>query len=211
MEMEATEAVVESEAPADLPPPASETAAPAEIAEATTGESATAEAATGEAAPDTAETDPAELEPLPELGNLEGYDESAKSATNVRESKRTPKMAADWQEFYEPAKLRKNESVADLGRDCLALHHAYGYDFSRRGNLFFIEDNRILYAATTAVVLENIVTGTREFVMSVDEGGVGAATVHPSRCVPFVLLVVPTFSRGSNSLCLLYCRNSFQV
>jgi len=90
-------------------------------------------------------------------------------------------LLSELHEFYEVAKLRKSESIADLGRDSIALHYAYGYDSSRRCNLFFIEDNRIIYATSSSVVLENVVTGTREFVLGIDEGGVGAVAVHPSR------------------------------
>lgn len=123
-----------------------------------------------------------EADPLAaELANLKGYDESAKSTANIRENKHTRKNLLESTACYETSALRKGESVADMGRDCMALHYEYGYDFSRKLNLFFIEDVRILFASSSAVVLENIVTGLREFILALDEEGIGAVTVHPSR------------------------------
>ncbi len=85
---------------------------------------------------------------------------------------------------YDASRLRKDQHVADLGRECMGLHYINGYDFSRRGNLFLIEDNRVLYASSAAVILENIISGLREFVLALDEGGIGAVTVHPAKYVP---------------------------
>lgn len=103
------------------------------------------------------------------------YDESA----NVRESKHA--RAANLGDAYDVSMLRGGQSVADLGRDCMGLQYVFGYDLSRRGNLFFIEENRVIYASSAAVVLENLITGMREFVMGIDAGGVGAVAVHPTR------------------------------
>ena len=103
------------------------------------------------------------------------YDESV----NVRESKHA--RSANLGDSYETATLRGDQCVADLGRDCMGLQYIFGYDLSRRGNLFFIEENRVIYASSAAVVLENLITGMREFVMGIDAGGVGAVAVHPTR------------------------------
>jgi hypothetical protein len=83
--------------------------------------------------------------------------------------------------YYPPSSLRKPECVADIGRDVFGLHHIYGFDLQRRTNLFFIEDDRIVFVAGTNVVFQNIIDGRREFLLSTGENGVGCITVHPSR------------------------------
>lgn len=81
---------------------------------------------------------------------------------------------------YETNEIRKPESVADLGRETLALHHVFGRDYSRRGNLHLIEDDRIIYATSSAIVLEYLSTGQKEYLLSLDENGIGCVVVHPS-------------------------------
>ena len=39
---------------------------------------------------------------------------------------------------YDIQSLRAPQHVADIGRECLALHHVYGLDMTRKGNLFLI-------------------------------------------------------------------------
>ena len=77
--------------------------------------------------------------------------------------------------------LRKPLCVADLGRECLALHHTFGVDTTKRGNLYMIENEKIIYATSNAVVFEDVKSGTKKFLMGIDEGGVGCVAVHPSR------------------------------
>lgn len=80
------------------------------------------------------------------------------------------------------ADYRSSQSVADLGRECTALHHVFGMDTSRKGNLNFIEHDTIIYATTTAVVFQNVSTSAKEYLMSVGDGGIGCVAVHPTRC-----------------------------
>jgi hypothetical protein len=82
---------------------------------------------------------------------------------------------------YEISKLRKPEGIADLGRDCLALHHVFGMDMSKRGNMYLIENDKLMYTNSNSVVFENIFSGLKEYLMGIDEGGVGCVTMHPSR------------------------------
>lgn len=86
---------------------------------------------------------------------------------------------------YEANALRGPQSIADLGRDSLALHHVFGADMSRRGGIFLIEDDTIVYAVTAAVVFENTISGKKEYLLGIDDGGVGCVTIHPSRFVLF--------------------------
>ena len=84
-------------------------------------------------------------------------------------------------ESYDVASLRKPVSVADLGKDYLALHHVFGSDLTRRNNIALIENHRLIYALGNTVVLEDITTGGKDYLLSVEEGGVGCIAVHPSR------------------------------
>ena len=77
--------------------------------------------------------------------------------------------------------FRSQQSVADLGRECTALHHVFGVDMSRKGNLNLIEHDTIIYATTAAVVFQNVATSAKEFLLSVGDGGIGCVAVHPSR------------------------------
>lgn len=97
-------------------------------------------------------------------------------ATNQETVANTPAVTQ-----YDVSTLRKPESVADLGRDCLAFHHAFGMDVSRRGNMHLIENDTIIYASANCVTFQNIVSGHKDYLMGVDEGGVGCVAVHPSR------------------------------
>jgi hypothetical protein len=84
-------------------------------------------------------------------------------------------------DLYDPAALRKPESVADLGRDVLGLHHVFGNDLGRRDNLKLIENDRIIYATSSAVVLENLTSGKKDYILAVEENGIGCVVVHPTR------------------------------
>eukprot|EP01033_Poteriospumella_lacustris_P001667 gene1665-1214_t len=83
--------------------------------------------------------------------------------------------------IYDSSSLRPPLSVAEIGRDVLGLHHIYGYDSSRKGNLHFIEDDRIIFVDGSTVVLEHIHDGSREFLLHVSECGAACVAVHPSK------------------------------
>ena len=82
---------------------------------------------------------------------------------------------------YEVKNLRKPQHIADVGREVVGFHHLFGVDISRRGNLSLIEDHIIVYAIADAVVFENIFTQQKQYLLGIDEGGVGCVTVNPSR------------------------------
>lgn len=82
---------------------------------------------------------------------------------------------------YPVSTLRKPESIADIGKEVMGVHHVYGFDTARRGNLHFIEDDRIISVAGSFIVFENIHTGAKEFLTSISETGIGCVAVHPSR------------------------------
>lgn len=83
--------------------------------------------------------------------------------------------------MYEMEKIRRPQSVTEVGRECAALYHTFGCDLSRKGNLAIIEDNTIIYATGSSVVFENILGREKRYLMALDEGGVGCVAVHPSR------------------------------
>lgn len=84
-------------------------------------------------------------------------------------------------EPYQIPNLRGPLSVNDIGRECTSLYHVFGTDTSRRGNLHLIEDDKIVYASANAAVFENIVLGHKDYLLGIDDGGVGCVAVHPSK------------------------------
>ena len=94
----------------------------------------------------------------------------------MEETKETPVS-----EELDVTSLRKPVSVADLGKEMFGLHHTFGNDFTRRNNISLIEEGKIIYAAGNNVIIENLVTKTKDYLLSIDEGGVGAVAVHPSK------------------------------
>ena len=81
--------------------------------------------------------------------------------------------------------FRNAQNVADMGRECTALHHVFGADMSRKGNMSLIEQDTIIYATATAVVFQNISTAAKEYLMSIGDGGIGCVAVHPTRYCSF--------------------------
>jgi len=79
--------------------------------------------------------------------------------------------------------LRKPQCAVELGRELIALHHIFGVDTSRRGNLSYMGDNIIIYAMANSVVFDNVLTHKCSYLMAIDEAGIGCIAVHPSRFV----------------------------
>ena len=84
-------------------------------------------------------------------------------------------------EVYIPASLRRPISVADIGSEGSALYHILGIDLNRRGNLALIEDDILIYVAGNAVVFEDVHREKKDFLLCIDDGGIGCVAVHPSR------------------------------
>lgn len=84
---------------------------------------------------------------------------------------------------YEASVLRGAEGIADIGRDVLALNHVFGFDSIRKGNLHLIENDKIIFGSGPAVIIEDTSRGVRDFLLSIDDQGVGCVAVHPSRYV----------------------------
>jgi hypothetical protein len=85
------------------------------------------------------------------------------------------------QEALNVSNYRSPQSVADIGRECTALHHVFGADLSRKGNMSLIEHDTIIFATSTAVVFQNVSTSAKEYLLSVSDSGIGCVAVHPSR------------------------------
>jgi hypothetical protein len=81
------------------------------------------------------------------------------------------------------ANLRPPQHVGEIGRgsELLEMHHVFGADITRRDNIAFISDDTIVYSIGAAVVFENITCAGRDYVLSIDEGGVGCVCVPPSK------------------------------
>jgi hypothetical protein len=83
--------------------------------------------------------------------------------------------------IYEASSLRRPINVADIGGEGAALYKILGTDLSRRGNLALIDDDLLIYVGGNAVIFEDVQKGFKEYLLCIDDGGVGCVAVHPSR------------------------------
>lgn len=84
-------------------------------------------------------------------------------------------------EAYNAQSLRKPINIADIGTEGTALYKILGTDLNRRGNLALIEDDMLIYVGGNAVIFEDTKNSVKEFLLCIDDGGVGCVAVHPSR------------------------------
>ena len=84
-------------------------------------------------------------------------------------------------EAYTAQSLRKPINIADIGSEGTALYRILGTDLNRRGNLALIEDDMLIYVGGNAVIFEDVKNDVKEFLLCIDDGGVGCVAVHPSR------------------------------
>ena len=85
-------------------------------------------------------------------------------------------------DIYLAASLRKPTCTNDIGNDGTVLYRVLGIDQSSRGNnLALIEDHVLVYVAGNATIFENVKKNTRDYLLCIDDGGVGCVAVHPSR------------------------------
>jgi len=82
---------------------------------------------------------------------------------------------------YVLSDLRKPQSCAEGPRECGSLHYVYGSDTGRTGNLALLDEKTAIYTVGNAVVLENVFDNHKEYIMGIDECGVGCVGVHPSK------------------------------
>ena len=90
-------------------------------------------------------------------------------------------MASENEEEVDLRSLRRPVSVYDVGKERFGLYHTFGQDFTRRNNINLIEEDKIIYASGGNVVVETLSTHEKDFLLGIDEGGVGAIAVHPSK------------------------------
>jgi hypothetical protein len=91
------------------------------------------------------------------------------------------KMKPNNGDVYEAAFLRRSTCTADLGSDGTALYRVLGVDQNSRGNLALIEDDVLIYVSGNATIFENVTRNTKDYLLYIDDGGVGCVAVHPSR------------------------------
>jgi predicted RNA-binding protein len=84
-------------------------------------------------------------------------------------------------DVYKAASLRRKINSADIGSEATALYQILGVDLNRKGNLALIEDDVLIYVAGNAVVFEDVFKYKKEFLLCIDDGGIGCVAVHPSR------------------------------
>lgn len=75
----------------------------------------------------------------------------------------------------------KHQNIADLGKDTCCLHHIFGFDNQKKQNLLLSDSSTLVYASSTAVVFENLDKIEKQYILSLDENGVGCITIHQNR------------------------------
>ena len=88
---------------------------------------------------------------------------------------------------YEVHSLRRPQAFTEISRGCIALHHVFGTDLSKRSNLAFIARNILIYTTGNSVVYEDIVLNTKRYLLAIEDCGIGCVAVHPSKYRPFNL------------------------
>ena len=91
------------------------------------------------------------------------------------------KMKPNNGDVYLAASLRRSTCTADIGSDGTALYRILGIDQNSRGNLALIEDDVLIYVSGNATIFENVKKNTKNYLLCIDDGGVGCVAVHPSR------------------------------
>lgn len=86
-------------------------------------------------------------------------------------------------DYSDVSRLRPPIHVYEIAREAVGLLGVYGLDSHKRHNLHFIEDGVIVYASGNAVVFENIFSGSKSYLLGMNEEAVGCVAVHPSRHV----------------------------
>jgi WD40 repeat protein len=84
---------------------------------------------------------------------------------------------------YAAKNLRKEEVQVDVGLSKSAFNYSFGNDYSRRGNIFLIEDHRLMYVSGNTIVFEDLRSKKKEYLLGIDEGGIGCIQVHPTRTI----------------------------
>lgn len=84
-------------------------------------------------------------------------------------------------EPYSAQSLRRPTSISDIGAEGTALYKIIGSDLSRRGNIALIDDDLLIYVCGNAVIFEDIKNKLKNYLLCIDDGGVGCVAVHPSR------------------------------
>lgn len=102
-------------------------------------------------------------------------------ASEIRSKTEVKKIKPNNGDVYLAASLRRSTCTADIGSDGTALYRILGIDQNSRGNLALIEDDVLIYVSGNATIFENVKQNTKDYLLCIDDGGVGCVAVHPSR------------------------------
>lgn len=72
-------------------------------------------------------------------------------------------------------------SVADLGRDLTCLHHIAGAETSERSSLQLFDENNLVYFSASSVVIENVISRNKEYLLAEASNGVSCVAYHKDR------------------------------
>ena len=87
----------------------------------------------------------------------------------------------DQRHAYDTSQLRKPRALNEIGGDKLALYHLFGNDVIGNRDIFLIECDVLVYILGNSVVFENLENNKKDYLLGIDEYGIGCIQVHPSR------------------------------
>ena len=96
------------------------------------------------------------------------------------EGEKTTTLTEDF--FYgkgevAPTALLKNE----LPRNSIALDSSIGFDFRKKNNLQYLDEETVCFATGNVLQILNLSTGNVRHIFGTNTDGIGCLRVHPSR------------------------------
>ncbi|XP_063718325.1 cilia- and flagella-associated protein 44-like isoform X2 [Symsagittifera roscoffensis] len=84
----------------------------------------------------------------------------------------------DHHELVTKPRVSENSEIPE---SLLTLHHAFGYDCTKRANLHILDEDHLLFSAGSLTVVLSIKLRKHTYLKVIGGGSVGALTVHPQR------------------------------
>ena len=73
------------------------------------------------------------------------------------------------------------DSLKLLPADTLSLHHSFGFNSSKRYNLYFLDDNTLITSTGNALIIINLKKMEQKYVLGLRDGSIGSIAVDPRR------------------------------
>jgi len=122
----------------------------------------------------------AETEQGAEIQQGAGGEGGEEQVTSNEQSNSSAEMADITYDVEKKRQERSSLGKEFIKRETVFLHHSYGWETQRRNNLHRLGEAKLLTCAGSTVVILDLVTLEKEYLEGIDNGGIGAITVHPS-------------------------------